>query len=63
MRFMVSTENIENEVLLFPVFGLFGKIFSLKMKIEIQPNIFSLSFSIFSENENRKQLNQTPLID
>jgi len=27
---------------------------------EIQPNTFSSPFSIFSENENRKQPNQTP---
>jgi len=57
MRFLVSTEN---EILLFPVFGSFGKIFSLKMKIEIQPNTFPSPFSISSENENRKQPNQTP---
>jgi len=57
MRFLVSTEN---EILLFPVFGSLGKIFSLKLKTEIQPNTFSSSFSISSENENRKQPNQTP---
>ena len=57
MRFLTSTEN---EILLFPVFGSFGKIFSLKMKTEIQPNTFPLLFSISSENENRKQPNQTP---
>ena len=27
-----SIENIENKILLFPVFDSFGKIFSLKMK-------------------------------
>jgi len=57
MRFLVSTEN---EILLFPVFGSFGKIFLLKMKTEIQPNTFPSSFSISSENENKKQSNQTP---
>jgi len=45
---------------LFPVFGLFGKIFSLKMKTEIQLNTFLSSFSISSENKDRKQPNQTP---
>jgi len=54
MRFLVSTENTENEILLFSVFGSFGKIFSLKMKTEIQPNKFLSPFSIFSKNENRK---------
>ena len=29
------------------------------MKIEIQSNTFPLPFSILSENENRKQSNQT----
>jgi len=57
MRFLVSTEN---EILLFPVLGWFEKIFSLKMKTEIQPNTFPSPFSISNENENRKQLNQTP---
>jgi len=28
--FLVSTANTENEILLFPIFGSFGKIFSLK---------------------------------
>jgi len=56
----VSTENAQNEILLFLVFGSFGKIFSLKMKTEIQPNTFSSPISISSENKNRKQLNQTP---
>jgi len=60
MRFLVSTENTENEILLFPVFGSFGKIFSLKMKTEIQSNTFTSPFFISSENENRKQANQTP---
>jgi len=60
MRFLVSTENTENEILLFPVFGSFEKIFSLKIKTEIQPNTFPSPFSISSKNENRKQLNQTP---
>jgi len=58
MRFLVSTEN---EILLLPIFGSFGKIFSLKMKTEIQPNTFSSPFYISSKNENRKQPNQTPL--
>ena len=56
MRFLVS---IENEILLFPVFGSFGKIFLLKMKIETQPNTFPSPFFIFSENKNKKQPNQT----
>ena len=59
MRFLVSTENTENEILLFPVFGSFGQIFSLKMFSKIQPNAFLSPFSISSENENRKQPNQT----
>jgi len=59
MGFLVSTENTKNEILLFSVYGLCGKIFSLKMKIEIQSNTFLLPFSILSENENRKQSNQT----
>jgi len=61
MKFMVSTENTENKILLFLVFGSFKKIFSLKIKIEIQSNTFSSPSSIFNENENRKQPNQTPL--
>jgi len=60
MRFLVSTENIENEILLFSVYGSFEKIFSLKMSSKIQPNAFSSPFSISSKNENRKQSNQTP---
>jgi len=56
MRFMVSTEN---EILLFLVFDLFEKIFSLKIKTEIQLNIFLPSFSIFNKNKNKKQSNQT----
>ena len=40
MRFVVSTENTENEILLFPAFGSFEKTFSLKMKTKIQPNTF-----------------------
>jgi len=62
MRFLVLTENTENEILLFLVFGSFGKIFSLKMKIKIQPNIFLSPFFISSKNENIKQPNQTLLI-
>jgi len=54
MRLLISTENIENEILLFPFFGSFEKIFSLKMFSKIQPNAFQSSFSISSENENRK---------
>ena len=53
MRFMVSTENTENEILLFSVFDSFGKIFLLEMKTEIQPNTFLSPFSIFSKNENK----------
>jgi len=56
-RFLVSTENTENEILLFLVFGSFEKIFSLKMFLKIQPNAFSSPFFISSKNENRKQLN------
>jgi len=59
MIFLVSTENNENEILLFSVFGSFEKIFSLKMFSKIQPNAFPSPFSISSENENRKQSNQT----
>jgi len=55
--FLVSTEN---EILLFSVFDSFEKIFSLRMFLKIQPNTFSSPFSISSENENRKQSNQTP---
>jgi len=54
MKFLISTENTENEILLFPIFGLFEKIFSLKMFSKIQPNAFSSSFSIFNKNENKK---------
>ena len=61
MKFLISTENTENEILLFPVFGSFRKIFLLKMKTEIQSNTCSSPFSISSENKNRKQPNQTPL--
>jgi len=57
MRFLISTEN---EILLFPAFDSFGKIFSLKIKTQIQPNIFLSPFSISSKNENKKQPNQTP---
>jgi len=57
MRFLTSTKN---KILLFPVFGSFGNIFSLKMKIEIQPNTFPSPFSISGENKNRKQPNQIP---
>jgi len=59
MKFLISTENIENKILLFPVLDSFEKIFSLKMFSKIQPNAFSLLFSIFSKNKNRKQSNQT----
>jgi len=55
MRFLISNENTENETLLLSVFGSFEKIFSLKIFSKIQPNAFSSSFSIFSENENKKQ--------
>jgi len=57
MRFLVSTEN---EILLFPVFGSFEKIFSLKMFSRIQLNAFPSPLSISSENEIKKQPNQTP---
>jgi len=53
MNFLISTENIKNEILLFSVFSSFEKIFSLKMT-EIQPNTFPSPFSISSENENKK---------
>jgi len=51
MRFLVLTEN---EILLFSVFGLFEKIFSLKIFLKIQSNIFSSPFFISSRNKNRK---------
>ena len=54
MRSLVSTEN---EILLFPIFGSFEKIFLMFSKI--QPNAFPSPFSISSKNENRKQQNQT----
>jgi len=60
MRFLFSTENTENEILLFSFSGCFLFSFSLKMYSKIQPNTFSSPFSVFSENENRKQPNQTP---
>jgi len=60
MRFLVSIENTENEILLFSIFGSFEKIFSLKIFLKIQSNTFSSLFSISSENKNKKQLNQTP---
>jgi len=59
MRFFISTKNTENEILLFPIFGSFEKIFSLKIKTEIQPNTFLSPFFIFRKNKNEKQLNQT----
>jgi len=61
MRSLFSTENTENENLLFSFSGYFLFSFSLKMFLEIQPNTFSSPFSVFSENENTKQPNQTPL--
>jgi len=60
MRFLISTENTENKILLFPTFGSFEKMFSMKIKTEIQPNTFSSPFFISSENKNKKQPNQTP---
>jgi len=59
MRFLVSTEN---EILLFPVFGSFEKIFSLKMKTEIQPNAFPSPFSISSENKTKNSQTKHPLM-
>ena len=53
MRFVVSTKN---EILLFSIFGSFEKIFLLKIFSKIQSNAFSLPFSIFSKNKNRKTL-------
>ena len=61
---------IENEILLFLVFGSFGKIFSLFKKIfslkifsKIQPNAFSSPFSISSKNEKKKTIkSNTPYI-
>jgi len=61
MKFLFSTENTENENLLFSFSGCFLFSFSLKMFSEIQQNTFSSSFSVFSENESRKQPNQTKL--
>ena len=45
---------------IFFSFWFIWKNISLKMKTEIQPNTFSSPFSIFSENKNKKQQNQTP---
>jgi len=61
MRFLISTKNTENEILLFLVFGSFGKIFLLKIKTEIQPNTFLSLFSIFSENETENNQIKHPL--
>ena len=55
---MFLTENTENENLLFLFSDCFLFSFSLS---EIQLNTFSSPFSILSENENRKQSNQTHL--
>ena len=44
---------------MFFVFSSFEKIFSLNMFSKIQPNAFLSPFFISSENENRKQSNQT----
>jgi len=60
MRFLFSTENTENENFLFSFSSCLLFSFSLKMFSEIKPNTFSSPFSVFSGNENRKQLNQTP---
>ena len=60
-RFLILTENTGNGILLFPIFDSFKKIFSLKIFSKIQPNASPLPFFIFSENKNKKQLNQTPL--
>jgi len=59
MKCLFSTKNAENENLLFSFSGYFLFSFSLKMFSEIQPNTFSSPFSVFNENENRKQSNQT----
>jgi len=56
MKFLFLTEN---EILLFSFSGCFLFSFSLKIFLEIQPNTFSSPFSVFSENENKKQPNQT----
>ena len=58
---MFSTENTKNKILLFSFYGCFLFSFLLKMFSKIQPNTFSSPFYIFSENENKKQLNQTHL--
>ena len=58
-----ETKNTKNKILLLSFFGWFGKIFLLKMFSKIQPNTFPSQFSIFSENENKKQPNQTPAKD
>jgi len=50
----------ENKILLFSFSGYFLFSFSLKIFSKIQPNTFSSPFSVFSENENTKQSNQTP---
>ena len=54
MRFLVSIENITNEILLFSDFNLFEKICSVKMKTKIQSNTFSSPFSTSDKNKNRK---------
>ena len=57
---LISTEN---KILLFSIFGLFGKIFSLKIKTKIQPNTFLSLFSISIENKNKKTIQpNTPYI-
>jgi len=60
MGFLFSTENTENQNLLFLFSDYFLFSLWLKMFFEIQTNTFSSPFSIFNENENRKQVNQTP---
>lgn len=51
IKFFISTENIENEIVLFSIFYLFRKIFLLKMKIKIH---FLWSIKIKTENKQIK---------
>lgn len=51
IKFFISTENIENEIVLFSIFYLFRKIFLLEMKIKIH---FLCSIKIKTENKQIK---------
>lgn len=49
-----ENKNTKNDFLLFSKMDLILKMFFVKIFLDVQPNIFSGPFSVFSENENRK---------